>query len=146
VPCASELLTCARTHVPSERSGLPIIVIIGAINSRDVAIVTGNSAAPVLAKDSTSRAAHTYVDALTSIWPWCGRIATLLERGASTVDEPSESPQIGRLEKQSPVDHQIAIAGIVRIHHTRRRLDRPESLLVQRPVPDMKHRAWHELV
>jgi integrase-like protein len=31
---------------------LPIIVIIGAINSRDVAIVTGNSAAPVLAKDS----------------------------------------------------------------------------------------------
>jgi hypothetical protein len=94
----------------------------------------------------TSRAAHTYVDALTSIWPWCGRIATLLERGASTVDEPSESPQIGRLEKQSPVDHQIAIAGIVRIHYARRRLDRPESLLVQRPVPDMKHRAWHELV
>jgi hypothetical protein len=44
-------LTCARTHVPSERSGLPIIVIIGAINSRDVAIVTGNSAAPVLAQD-----------------------------------------------------------------------------------------------
>ena len=36
----------------SERSGLPIIVIIGAINSRDVAIVTGNSAAPVLAKDT----------------------------------------------------------------------------------------------
>ena len=29
---------------------MPIIVIIGAINSRDVAIVTGNSAAPVLAK------------------------------------------------------------------------------------------------
>jgi len=41
-----------RTYVPSERSGLPTIAIIGAINCRDVAIVTGNSAAPVLAKDS----------------------------------------------------------------------------------------------
>ena len=47
----SQLLTCARTHVPSDPSGLPIIVTIGVINSRDVATVTGNSAAPVLAKD-----------------------------------------------------------------------------------------------
>ena len=44
-------LTADRTYVPSERSGLPTIAIIGAINCRDVAIVTGNSAAPVLAKD-----------------------------------------------------------------------------------------------
>jgi hypothetical protein len=44
-------LTGDRTYVPSERSGLPTIAIIGANNCRDVAIVTGNSAAPVLAKD-----------------------------------------------------------------------------------------------
>jgi len=44
-------LTADRTYVPSERSGLPTIAIIEAINCRDVAIVTGNSAAPVLAKD-----------------------------------------------------------------------------------------------
>jgi hypothetical protein len=51
------LLTCARTHVPSERSSLPIIAIIGAITSRDAATVTGNSAALVLAKDRLTRSA-----------------------------------------------------------------------------------------
>jgi hypothetical protein len=48
-------LTGDRRYVPSERSGLPTIAIIGAINSRDVARMTGNSTAPVLAKDSYKR-------------------------------------------------------------------------------------------
>jgi hypothetical protein len=41
---------------PSERSGLPTIAIVGAINCRHVAIVSRNSAAPVLAKDSHRKA------------------------------------------------------------------------------------------
>jgi putative ABC transport system permease protein len=53
-PCASVAADGRPRHVPSERSGLPTIAIIGAINSRNVAIMTGNSAAPVLAKDSPS--------------------------------------------------------------------------------------------
>src|SRR6266853_482288 len=50
-------LTGDRTYVPSERSGLPTIAIIGAIKCRDVPIVTGNSAVPVLAKDTTDATA-----------------------------------------------------------------------------------------
>jgi low affinity Fe/Cu permease len=59
-------LTADRTYVPLERSGPPTIAIIGAINSRDVAIVTGNSAAPVLAKDSLVGMA---AGVLTFVWP-----------------------------------------------------------------------------
>jgi len=50
-------LTADRTYVPSEHSGLSAIAIIRAINCRDVAIVIGNSAAPVLAKEQAKRRA-----------------------------------------------------------------------------------------
>jgi hypothetical protein len=55
VGCAGHVkvrLTSDQARVLSERSGVPILAIIRAINPRDVAIATGYSPALVLAKDS----------------------------------------------------------------------------------------------
>ena len=46
----SGALTCGQAYVFSERSGVPILAIIMAINSRDCAMATGNNLALVLAK------------------------------------------------------------------------------------------------